>query len=41
MRSAAQYAEKWMYVRYNPIRHGLVQDLDAWPFQDELMTIEW
>jgi REP element-mobilizing transposase RayT len=26
MRSAAQYEDKWRYVRENPVRHGLVDD---------------
>ena len=24
---------KWLYVRNNPVRHGLVKDPDDWPFQ--------
>jgi len=24
---------KWLYVRNNPVRHGLVKHPDDWPFQ--------
>jgi hypothetical protein len=24
---------KWLYVRNNPVRHGLVEHPDDWPFQ--------
>jgi len=33
LRDAAEYTEKWTYVRENPLRHGLVKDSDEWPFQ--------
>ena len=28
-----EYDQKWLYVRNNPIRHGLVEDADEWLFQ--------
>jgi putative transposase len=31
LRDDESYAEKWRYVRENPVRHGLVEKLDDWP----------
>ena len=39
MRSSESYAEKWAYVRMNPVRAGLVEDVDEWKFEGELETI--
>jgi putative transposase len=33
IRTGDQYDQKWLYVRNNPVRHGLVEDPDEWPFQ--------
>jgi putative transposase len=33
LRSEESYAEKWEYVRDNPVRAGLVVDSNSWPFQ--------
>ena len=33
LRSDESYAEKWMYVRDNPVRAGLTVDSESWPFQ--------
>ncbi len=33
LRSDESYAEKWKYVRDNPVRAGLVADSASWPFQ--------
>ncbi len=41
MRTAIQYAEKWEYVRNNPVRHGLVARPEDWPFQGELFDLQW
>jgi REP element-mobilizing transposase RayT len=41
MRSGESYEEKWAYVRMNPIRAGLVEDLDAWPYQGEMEVLPW
>ena len=32
LRQDESYAEKWDYVRANPVRAGLVQNTDEWPF---------
>jgi REP element-mobilizing transposase RayT len=31
LRSDESYAEKWEYVRNNPVRAGLVKDAELWP----------
>lgn len=33
LRSDESYAEKWVYVRENPVRAGLVAVQEAWPYQ--------
>lgn len=40
MRSADSYAQKWDYVRDNPVRAGLVRDWQEWPFSGELHQLE-
>jgi len=32
LRSDESYSEKWNYVRNNPVRAGLVECMDEWPF---------
>jgi putative transposase len=41
MRRGENYATQWDYVRFNPVRHGLVKDADKWPFQGEIHSFEW
>jgi hypothetical protein len=36
LRSGESYEEKWTYLRDNPTRAGLVENLDAWPYKGEL-----
>ncbi|MEZ5387819.1 MAG: transposase [Prosthecobacter sp.] len=36
LRSEESYSEKWSYVRNNPVRAGLVDDADTWPFKGHL-----
>ena len=40
LRSHESYAEKWNYVRDNPVRAGLVEDSDDWPYQGEIVVID-
>jgi putative transposase len=35
LRSPQSYAEKWNYVRLNPVRAGIVANPDEWPYQGE------
>ncbi|MCL4177973.1 MAG: hypothetical protein KJ072_09545 [Verrucomicrobia bacterium] len=41
LRRGESYAQKWHYVRENPLREGLVTDADAWPRQGELHPLAW
>lgn len=36
LRSGESYAQKWDYVRDNPVRAGLVPNADDWPWQGEI-----
>jgi REP element-mobilizing transposase RayT len=40
LRSDESYAEKWNYVRDNPVRAGLVNEADEWRYQGEVVRIE-
>ena len=39
LRSEESYAQKWDYVRENPVRAGLVKNVEDWPYAGELITI--
>jgi len=41
LRNWRAYDEKWEYVRNNPVRHGLVEQADAWPYQGEIYRLRW
>ena len=41
LRCGESYAAKWEYVRANPVRKGLVDSPDSWPFQGELNVLAW
>jgi putative transposase len=41
LRSGESYDEKWWYVRNNPVRAGLVDNADDWPYQGELNVLPW
>ena len=40
LRSSESYAEKWNYVRENPVRAGLVDNGADWPYQGEIVVID-
>jgi len=40
LRSDESYAEKWNYVRDNPVRVGLVETADDWPYHGEIVVID-
>jgi hypothetical protein len=40
LRSDESYSEKWNYVRDNPVRAGLVETADDWPYQGEIVVID-
>ena len=41
VRRNESYSEKWLYVRDNPVRHGLVERAEDWPFQGEIFDLVW
>ena len=41
LRNAAHYDDKWQYVALNPVRKGLVQTPDEWPFHGVLHELRW
>jgi putative transposase len=41
LRGHESYAQKWDYVRHNPVRAGLVNVPEAWPYQGELNILRW
>ena len=41
MRIGAQYEEKWQYIRNNPVRKGLVENADDWPYQGVVNELIW
>jgi putative transposase len=41
LRSHESYAQKWEYVRLNPVRAKLCQRSEAWPYQDEIVPIRF
>ena len=41
LRTGESYAQKWMYVRNNPVRKGLVANADDWPYQGRMNILEW
>lgn len=41
LRTGDSYADKWDYVRNNPVRHGLVAQAVDWPFQGEIYELPW
>jgi REP-associated tyrosine transposase len=40
LRSGESYAEKWNYVRENPVRAGVVKNADDWPYQGKNVLLE-
>ena len=39
LRNDESYAEKWNYVRDNPVRAGLVELAENWPYHGEVIVI--
>jgi putative transposase len=40
LRNDESYAQKWEYVRQNPMRAGLVEFAEDWPHQGEIVYID-
>ena len=41
IRSAEHFREKWHYVRENPVRKGLVQRAEDWPYTGIVFPFTW
>ena len=41
LRRAESYDQKWRYVIDNPVRAGLVEVTEDWPFQGEMNSLDW
>ncbi len=41
LRHSESYSEKWFYVYRNPVRAGLVEQPGDWPFQGEIVPIQY
>ncbi|MBL9170728.1 MAG: hypothetical protein JNN07_23550 [Verrucomicrobiales bacterium] len=41
LRNDESYAEKWSYLRGNPVRDQLVKKEEDWPFQGRIHDIRW
>jgi putative transposase len=41
LRDGESYAQKWQYVRENPVRKGLVANPDDWPYAGKVHQIRW
>jgi putative transposase len=41
LRDEENYAEKWQYVRQNPVRASLVKQPEDWPYQGRVHEIRW
>ena len=41
LRRGESYDQKWDYVLQNPLRAGLAECVDDWPFQGELNILRW
>src|SRR5271165_5583263 len=41
LRQSDSYLAKWKYVRENPVRKGLVDRSESWPFQGEENPLWW
>jgi REP element-mobilizing transposase RayT len=41
LRRNESYDAKWDYVRHNPVRAGIVDRPEDWPYQGELHAIRW
>ncbi|MGD9612061.1 MAG: transposase [Kiritimatiellia bacterium] len=41
LRSAENYSEKWSYVEANPVRKGLVERADDWPYRGRIHELRF
>lgn len=41
LRDGESYSEKWLYVQENPVRKGLCQRIEDWPFKGRVFDLMW
>jgi REP element-mobilizing transposase RayT len=41
IRSEESYEQKWVYVRDNPVRAGLVRSAEDWPYAGEIAKLPY
>ena len=41
LRDDENYSAKWLYVQENPVRKGLVDHIDQWPYKARVHDIHW
>ncbi len=41
LRRGESYHEKWLYVRNNPVRAGLAQNAEEWPYSGVIHDLRW
>jgi putative transposase len=41
LRNGEGYSQKWLYVQENPLRKGLVQRMEEWPFKGRVFDLMW
>ena len=41
LRGQESYSQKWDYVRMNPVRAGLTQTPEEWPYQGEIVSLSF
>lgn len=41
LRDGENYSEKWLYVQENPVRKGLCQRIEDWPFKGKVFDLMW
>jgi putative transposase len=41
LRDDESYGNKWLYVVTNPVRVGLCERPEDWPYQGEIVGLEW
>jgi REP element-mobilizing transposase RayT len=41
LRSGESYSQKWEYVRMNPVRAGLSKTPEEWPYQGEIVSLQF
>jgi len=41
LRNGESYSQKWKYVRMNPVRAGLSETPENWPYQGEITSLDF